>query len=175
MKTKRLYLRKQTPELLSEVLKKPMIDQMVFFGTKTEEQLNFEVTKVKAKLKENMNQNWVKWDVLKKDSDVVMGSCGFHNWESAHERAEIGYLLHEPYRGFGFMSEALRSVIKYGFGDMALNRIEAFISPENIPSLYVVKSLGFMHEGTLRQHYKVNDKIHDSAVYSLLKLEYNKE
>lgn len=174
MQTKRLYLRHQSPELLSEVLNKTISDQMVFFGTETKAELSFELEKVKAKIKKGLIKNWVKWDLISIVSGDVIGSCGFHNWQPEHEKAEIGYLLHERFRKQGFMTEALNEIIIYGFEEMNLNRIEAFISPLNTPSLHVVKSLCFTYEGTLRQHYKQNDIIHDSEVYSLLKSEYTK-
>lgn len=172
METKRLFLREQTRELLEYVINQPVADQMVFFGTETTEQLTFELSKAKPKLKPNVIRNWIKWDLIDKQTNQVIGSCGFHNWIPEHERAEIGYLLHENYRKKGFMSEALSAVIKHGFHTMKLNRIEAFISPENMPSLNVVNTLGFTKEGILRQHYKTPEKIHDSAVFSLLKSEF---
>ena len=173
MKTERLYLREQTREILLEVLKQSREEQNVFFGAESDDILDYELKKLKAKIKDNIVQNWVKWDLVLLDTGIVIGSCGFHNWQPIHERAEVGYLLREEYRKQGYMSEALRAVIQYGFQKMDLNRIEAFISPDNKPSVQVVKGLNFRYEGTLRQHYKSHDKIHDSAVYALLKSEYH--
>ncbi|MND70827.1 putative ribosomal N-acetyltransferase YdaF [compost metagenome] len=70
------------------------------------------------------------------------------------------------------MTEALKPIIQYGFETMKLNRIEAFLSPDNIPSLKLVQKFGFTKEGHLREHYNKDNKLEDSAVYSLLKSEY---
>lgn len=174
METQRLYLRQQTRGLLEEILKQSVEDQMIFFGTEHEDQLNFELTKLKKRLVNTSTYtlDGVKWDILDLKTGRVMGSCGFHNWEKEHERAEIGYLLHEKFRKQGFMSEAIRKIIEYGFNTMQLNRIEAFISPNNLPSIQLIKGLHFTYEGTLKQHYKFKDHIHDSQVYALLKSEY---
>lgn len=67
------------------------------------------------------------------------------------------------------MSEALKCVINYGFKIMKLNRIEAFISPSNLPSIKIIENLGFTREGILKEHYKMKNEILDSVVYSLLK------
>ena len=96
-----------------------------------------------------------------------------HVWYLDHNRAEIGYALTDnPEKSKGLMTEAMNSILKYGFEEMKLHRIEAFIGPENIPSLKLVAKFNFKKEGVLRQHYFKNDKMEDSAVFALLKDEY---
>jgi [ribosomal protein S5]-alanine N-acetyltransferase len=70
------------------------------------------------------------------------------------------------------MLEAITSIVDYGFHKMELNRIEAFISPDNLPSKKLIAKAGFTQEGVLREHYKWENKIYDSVVFSLLKSEY---
>ena len=108
-----------------------------------------------------------------KASNKAIGRCGFHNWYHAHQRAEMGYaIFREEDRQHGYMSEAMKAILDYGFNTMNLNRIEAFVGPENVPSLRIVKNHGFTQEGHLRQHYVVNEVAADSLVFSLLKDEY---
>ena len=90
-----------------------------------------------------------------------------------HERAEIGYgLFGDEYKRQGLMSEAILPIIEYGFIEMKLNRIEAFIGPENIASIKLINKLNFVKEGQLREHYCENNRVEDSIVYSLLRKEY---
>jgi len=70
------------------------------------------------------------------------------------------------------MSEALKTILKYGFEKMQLHRVEAFIGSENEASLNLVKKFNFTYEGKMRQHYKVKEKMEDSLVFSLLKHEF---
>ena len=108
-----------------------------------------------------------------KGTGEIIGGCGFHNWLTEHRKAELGYALtKDEYKGKGLMTEALENVIAYGFGKMNLNRIEACIGPENIPSLKLVKKFGFKEEGYLRQHYFKDNVLQDSIIFSLLKEEY---
>lgn len=103
-----------------------------------------------------------------------MGWCGFHTWFTKHRRAEIGYVLnHDQYKGKGNMKEALPAVLKFGFENMDLHRVEALVAPGNKPSLKLLLRSGFAQEGLLRQHYFVNGKMEDSAIFSLLRSEYN--
>ena len=171
METDRLYFRVETIDMLKDVLNQGTQEQLTFFGLQDTAQLKKELTKIERKLS-NRAVDWRKWNLIEKATGKVIGNCGFHNWFTDHERAELGYFLHENYRNKGFMSEALDCVIQNGFYKMKLNRIEAFISPDNLPSTKLITKLGFIQEGLLRQHYKHENHIHDSLVYSLLKSEY---
>lgn len=107
-----------------------------------------------------------------KNTGEFLGSCNFHTWKVLHSRAEIGYLIHEQYRRKGIAKEAMHAVLVHGFEHMQLNRVEAFLSPENEPSLRLVTHFGFTKEGLLREHYCKNGYTEDSACYSLLAREY---
>ena len=108
------------------------------------------------------------WDLIHLETKQVVGDCGFHSWYTNHFRAEIGYGLREGFKKQGFMSEAMSRILEYGFKEMNLNRVEAFISPENLNSRSLVEKFGFVLEGHLRQHYhnKAEGKIHDSVAVS---------
>ncbi|PTX15076.1 ribosomal-protein-alanine N-acetyltransferase [Pontibacter mucosus] len=168
MKTERLILRERTKQVQKDLLRLPVKEQLGFLGLDTEEQLNAELIRSNKRLG-NLEMKWLKWELIEKESQKVIGSCGFHNWYEEHERAELGYSLHENFRGRGFMHEALTCVIEHGFKVMKLNRIEAFVGPSNLPSIRVIEKLGFTREGLLKEHYKINDHIYDSIVYSLLR------
>ena len=70
------------------------------------------------------------------------------------------------------MTEAMVSVIEYGFNAMNLERIEAFVSPNNTPSIKLLKRMKFKEEGFLKHHYFHNNKMEDSMIFALLKSEY---
>jgi ribosomal-protein-alanine N-acetyltransferase len=172
METKRLYLREERMEMLGEVLNLGIEAQLAFFGLQDIGRLEKELAKIQERFEKRITDR-KKWYLVEKITNRVIGACGFHNWLPHHERAELGYSLYEGFHGMGFMSEALECVIAYGFHEMGLNRIEAFISPDNGPSKKLIWKLGFTLEGLLREHYRHEDKIYDSEVYSLLKSEYS--
>lgn len=174
MKTERLYLRERTPKLLEELKSKSSEEKLAFFGLEAADlsvaQTNIDRSTIRFA---NREMKHIKWEIIEQASGLVIGSCGFHNWFEHHERAEIGYNLHPQFRGKGFMLEALRGIINYGFNKMRLNRIEAFIGTWNQASINVVNRLGFAKEGLLREHYKADGKIDDSLIYGLLKKDWN--
>ncbi len=115
------------------------------------------------------NRSFKYFQIIEKESNVIIGGCGFHNWYPDHRRAELGYVItKEEYKGKGIMSEVLETVIDYGFKKMNLHRIEALIGTQNIPSLKLVAKFKFVKEGVLRQHYFVNNQFEDSVIFSKL-------
>ena len=70
------------------------------------------------------------------------------------------------------MSEAIVSIVNYGFHNMNLERIEAFVSPNNMPSIKLLKRIKFKEEGLLKHHYFDNNKMDDSIIFALLRFEY---
>ena len=70
------------------------------------------------------------------------------------------------------MSEAILPIVAYGFNEMNLNRMEAFVGPDNEASQRLVKKLGFQQEGHLKQHFFKNNIYHDSIVFGLLRKDY---
>lgn len=67
----------------------------------------------------------------------------------------------------GYMKEALDKVVNIAFHEACLHRIEANIIPRNIPSIKLVKSLGFQYEGLGEKYLKINDVWEDHEHYSI--------
>lgn len=168
METERLYLEMRTRERLELLLSQSVEEQLDYFGIENIEEMENRLAGIKRTLKKQ-GIGWRMWAIVEKKSQKVIGDCGFHNWVLEHDRSEVGYGLYEAYRNNGYMYEAMQKVVEYGFEELKLNRIEACISPDNIPSRKLIEKLGFEEEGTLRQHYKSKGKIYDSVIYSKLK------
>ena len=173
MKTERLFLRERTPEVRAHLLSLPFEEQLTFLGV-DEERLNLELGWIKKGLV-NYKMDYKMWDLILLETNQVIGDCGFHSWYKKHFRAEVGYGLTESFRKQGFMLEALSKILEFGFSEMELNRVEAFISPDNKASRGLVEKCNFQYEGLLRQHYNDNGEIGDSVVYGLLKSEFKIE
>ncbi|TBX70176.1 N-acetyltransferase [Flavobacterium silvisoli] len=174
LSTERLLLRKLTPEIFDYVYNHfSDEDLMEFIGAPNEEALSKEKEKHRKGLS-TFNKSFCYFQILDKTNQQIIGWCGYHTWYLDHKRAEIGYgLFDDSYKQKGLMSEATKVILDYGFNQMNLNRIEAFIGKENKASLNLVKKFGFTQEGILREHYFNKNCMEDSVVYSLLRREYN--
>ncbi len=114
-----------------------------------------------------------RWGIrLKGDSDII-GSIGFYGWDKENERAEMGYDLRPEHWGKGIMREALERVLRYGFEEMALNRVQIRILDTNPRSMGLVSRLGFKEDGVLRQYSKIDGRYVDEHVFSRLKDEHS--
>jgi ribosomal-protein-alanine N-acetyltransferase len=93
------------------------------------------------------------------------------NYAPEHARAELGYVLSREHRGKGLMPEAVRAVIRFGFGRMELNRIQARCVAENTASARVMEKVGMTYEGTLRESEYIKGAFWDIKIYSILRRE----
>lgn len=116
------------------------------------------------------NSKW--WGIELKMDGHLIGTCGYFCWNRQHHRAEIGYDLCPLFWGQGLMPEALRALIRYGYEEMNLNRIEAVTHIENQRSQRVLAKLGFKLEGVLREYFCRDGIFNDQAQYSLLRREW---
>lgn len=112
-----------------------------------------------------------RWAIVRKRDNLVLGTCGFNNWDQENCRAEIGYELGQQFWRQGIMTETLTALLGYGFGRMELNRIQALVEPANRSSLSLLQKLGFKEEGVLRKYERVKDQFVDLTMVALLKSE----
>ncbi|HET7420842.1 MAG TPA: GNAT family N-acetyltransferase [Candidatus Dormibacteraeota bacterium] len=78
---------------------------------------------------------------------IAIGHCGFHGPPEIIGRAEIGYSVFSKFRGKGYAKEAAGALVRWAFTH-GERQVYASVSPDNAPSLAVVRSLGFRQVGT---------------------------
>lgn len=110
----------------------------------------------------------LKLAVRESSNGPLLGLCVIFAMDRDAGRAEIGYLLAPDRQGQGYMHEALQRVLAYLFHTLRLQRVEAEIDPRNLPSVQVLERLGFRCEGVLRQRWRIQGELSDSALYGLL-------
>lgn len=173
LETERLLLKEVSPEILDEVFTTMTDDEIIkFLGLSGTEELATDRRKWEGGYTTYLIS--MKQFLLEdKSTGQIIGKGGFHNWYAEHNRSEIGYMMtDESAKNKGYMKEALKAMLDYGFEQMGLQRIEAFIGTANEPSQKLVKRYGFKKEGVLRSHFFKNGKLEDSVCFGLLKDEY---
>lgn len=104
------------------------------------------------------NRRCIRWAIARKEEPTLIGTCGYYGFHTWHMRAGIGYELARPFWRQGIMTEALRAILDLGFGEIALNRVEAVVMPENAASIKMLEKLGFHREGVLKEYENWGDK-----------------
>ena len=106
------------------------------------------------------------------ENDKAVGRIGINRIVKENKIGEIGYWIIKSAEGKGIITECSKAMLKYGFTDLGLNRIEIKCAVENIKSARVPEKLNFTKEGILRQAEWLNGKYVDLYLYSLLKSEW---
>ena len=89
-----------------------------------------------------------------------------------HSLGELSFWLAVEAWGRGYMTEAVRAVVRYGFEDLGLNRLYAYHMLRNPASARVLEKNGFKQEGLLRQRVRKWGKFEDVALWAILQQEW---
>ena len=108
------------------------------------------------------------WSIALKDTGDFAGTAGFEQFSFLDGKADIGFTLLKEYQGTGFMSEALKSILNFGFQELNLNRIQTTVVPENASSVKLLEKLGFKMEGQMESSVFFNNNYHDELMFALL-------
>lgn len=173
MESERLILEEFTRGDFKKAESMPVNEAMLYFGVNTAEEVAMTIKKMHYRFVE-CSDGFISWRIIEKKSNLTIGYAGFHAWVKLHDRAELGYALNSAAHGKGYATEASVLVVEYGFDQLNLHRIEAYVGTANLASQRILKKLGFSHEGMKKQHYKIGVEYSDSEVYGLVRPDYLK-
>jgi len=108
----------------------------------------------------------IMWSITLAASKTFIGSICFWNITEDETCAEIGYDLLPAFHGMGYMQEATKAVIRYGYEGMKVDRIVADLCTDNIKSVKILERNGFRRE---KVHSDITGKSEsvEMAIYSL--------
>ena len=109
-----------------------------------------------------------------KETGKVIGTIGFMWVSNENRSAEVGYSLSRAYWNRGYMTEALAAVLRFGFEELNLNRIEAQFECDNPASGRVMEHVGMRREGTLKERLYNKSRFVDVELYAILREEWRK-
>ena len=114
----------------------------------------------------------IEMTIILKETGLPIGVCSFCQICWDHMNAEIGYWLGKPYWGNGYMTEAARRLIEFGFDDLDLNRVYGRCFMSNIASSKVLEKSGLIYEGCARGEVLKDDKSIDILRFGLTSEEF---
>lgn len=107
--------------------------------------------------------------VCRVEDGRVVGSMNLSQIARGNFRsAYLGYHAGEPYAGRGYMTEAIRLLLRHAFEELKLHRIEANIQPGNLASIALVKRAGFRKEGYSRRYLKICGRWRDHERWAVI-------
>ena len=112
--------------------------------------------------------------IVLRDSGRMIGTIGFVNIDETNNLAEVGYVLHPDFWNCGIMTEALSCLLRFGFEEVGLHRIEAMYMEENLASRRVMEKCGMTFEGIQRQARFIKGAYCNVGVCAVLESEWRK-
>ncbi|MBZ0301169.1 MAG: GNAT family N-acetyltransferase [Anaerolineae bacterium] len=106
--------------------------------------------------------------VTRKSNDDLVGYCDIQ-LQCEHQRGAITYWIGRPYWWQGYATEAAKKVVRFGYEQLGLNRIYAYVLQRNTASAHVLQKAGLIREGTLRQSILKAGVFEDVDFYALLR------
>jgi len=163
LKTERLLLRQvvatDAPEILylrSDETINQFIQRPVERQTRTLENAQDFIGKLKEYVDENVS---ISWSITLHGAPKTIGTICLWNFSPSKTTAELGYDLGLEYHGKGIMSEALKSVVSFGFEQLKLEKIEAFTDLRNAASIQLLTKNGFVLNSERSDENNPNNRI----------------
>ncbi|MEJ6760600.1 MAG: GNAT family N-acetyltransferase [Candidatus Planktophila sp.] len=94
----------------------------------------------------SLNKWFVRSIVLASNREII-GSTSFHGAPDKNGMMEIGLGIEEGFRGKGYAKEALLGMWRWVCVFPEVKTLRYTVSPENIPSIAVIKYFGFIYMG----------------------------
>lgn len=85
----------------------------------------------------------LRYGMFDKETDVFIGTCGYHYWDKKNKQVEIGYDIWKDYWKQGYISEALPVLIEICFNHLGVDCIYILTHPQNKASMASVRKFGF--------------------------------
>lgn len=105
--------------------------------------------------------------VLRDVNGTAIGDIGLRiSGKNPHE-AEVGYALLPEAQGKGFAGEALKAICDYGFNQLAVHAINAWVLDTNVGSSRLLEKHGFIRIQILKKAWHLNGVDYDDWIYRL--------
>lgn len=172
LETDRLILRPVTLEDAEDMFEYASDEETTYYVFDTHTSL--EETK-KAIVDYFISNPFGKYGIELKATGKMVGTIDLRV-RGRDKRAIMGYTLNKAYHRKGYMTEAGKRLIRFGFEVLDLDCIAALHDERNTASGEVMKRLGMQKEGTLRHvaQWKQGEWFND-VYYSILKTEYDEQ
>ena len=116
--------------------------------------------------------DYFDWAIVCKESGKMLGTCGFTRFFFQHDGAEIGYVINPDYHGQGIATEIVSRIIRYGFENLALERIEGKFMIGNSASRRVMEKNGMVFEGVRRNGMLIKGEYLDIGVCAIIREDF---
>jgi ribosomal-protein-alanine N-acetyltransferase len=134
----------------------------------------------KAFIKSQLNKQfgkpgeWVQYGIENKINGKLIGDCAIKLDDSDIRIAEVGITISHKEQRNGFAKETLIGILNFLFSIDSFHRVSEIVDVENIASIKMLESIGFLKEGHFIENVFFNGKWGSEFQYALNKNEWQK-
>lgn len=120
---------------------------------------------VRFELEQIDNDQWNRWLILEKNSQVVIGTClVFWNEDDPEPHWDISYNLGKKYWGKGYATEAMQEVLKYAKENLHMTECITSYAKVNTASANVLHKLGFVDEKSIDYECSGGERVTEGLI-----------
>lgn len=93
------------------------------------------------------------WTVILRETGEIIGRAGL-TMRGGSDVPELGFVIGVPWQGRGLAREVCEAILKYGEKELELEKVQAYVEPENTASEALLQWLGFAATDTYTEKGK---------------------
>jgi len=167
LETERLVLRKLDQEDLKDIIAWEAVPAAQ--NTEVEAQKFLEYC-----FREYRERGIGPWGMQFKETGAIVGNCGFPHITFKNRCGEVNYYVTLRHRGQGLAPEALKALLKFGFWDIDLIRIQARCELGNLSSERVMLKTGMRFEGLIEDSLFSENPNPKQKLYAISANDFNR-
>ena len=173
--TERLIMRILRPDSAPKVLDFYMRDREIFERYEPDRMQDFytiyhQKNLLKCEYNLAFKLQTVRYYVFRKeDPRTIIGTVCFHDIKKAfYCSCELGYKFSSAFWHYGYATEAIMKGLQVMFAETGMHRVNAWVLPENLPSIRLLERIGFEAEGICRGMLYMHGQWRDHIHYAIL-------
>lgn len=175
LETERLELRVLNEIYASDVLHFLELNKNIFEPFESPKPIGFytlsyQKESLRAEYKAFLQSKYIRYYVFAKNlPDRIIGTVSFSNFlPFPFDSAVIGYKFDPAFQHKGYATESITTACHMLFTQNNVHRVEAYVLPDNLPSLHLLERVGFEFEGMSRSIINIHGKYRDHHRYALI-------
>lgn len=121
----------------------------------------------------SINEDRIDLMIMLEETNELLGEVVLNEIDSINRSANIRIGIQgTQHRGKGYGTEAMISMLRYGFETMNLHRIQLGVYNFNPRAIHVYEKIGFLREGIQRDAIYLDGEFHDRIIMAILEDEF---
>jgi ribosomal-protein-alanine N-acetyltransferase len=115
----------------------------------------------------------VQYGIENRTTGKIIGDCAIRLRPEDMRMAEIGITISHLEQKKGYAKETLLSILAFLFNSINIHRVVEIVDIENVPSICLLKSIGFRLEGHFIENIFFKGKWGSEFQFAMLKREWD--